>query len=938
MLPPVLMASAAAAAPAQWDACSFLEREMAGRMTPFLSGRRGAMYFAGQSLAGGEESPVWPVRENETLGITHAFFRDGRARGEAIVCDEVSGCGHSLWGWSFYRETRVLYGSVAITTAAAAGDGATETVYENPSPISVKWRPDRITATYDLAGVKIEEVKFFTPTDVFLSVISLVGGAEVDAGKVELRFAGQSYVNPKSLPPASREPSSAGLPDGTPRSQQRNSTSSLDCDGRCVQLLERGTGYAKPIDCKFKPLPEGVDCLAKVGPMMYDNMTVVIAASQDIAGSLKLATDNERRQLYNFSMILKAGAPAVVGWAMGDDASETRSRVMEVMSVDKALAAGQAQTADANTFMTTQVPQLNITLLRSRDDGNGADTEQEAGEFDVHPGTVCRGAKYKFIGQVPTLALCEGNCSADPVCVEFEYASSAAPKAWCALYNSTSMPMKNPKFTCGCRGSCPAAPAPPGPPGPRPPPPPPRGVMDAYYYGWSQYWALLLDAQRPPFETVAHVQSAPNNFLGLHLHDTQFYLSTGAWIVPELHGQYVHGNLLMWRHALESRMLQQSSYWAAELARGILPDNMGAGWVASSTCDQLPNLVEGAWEIYSKDGNATYLGLAYDLFKTVFQAAAVGGNISATKMGGVGKQVTALISLQKMAAALGNAGDAAAWGAALARNAPRFSRQWAEHAQKWGGSLNKTTGLVGAAVTDFASALAPEPWFQDAWAATQADKWLLNDEYGFYPPNASWGAPLLASPLNDTHPGPWLAHTTGTAEALDGLFRHHVADAGINLTLAHIGAMQRDFGYTVFPEAWDRDGGLWGDQWYLWGVPVGVLLPLERLVGVTYSKVDSTLTVCDNLPPGWASATVDVPLGAGGWASVTVERLDAGTKKRIVVSGNTLQNLQLQPWLEGKQLSDASPAGYTANTPRGHVSWSFRGAAAAAMTVTVDFA
>lgn len=65
--------------------------------------------------------------------------------------------------------------------------------------------------------------------------------------------------------------------------------------------------------------------------------------------------------------------------------------------------------------------------------------------------------------------------------------------------------------------------------------------------------------------------------------------------------------------------------------------------------------------------------------------------------------------------------------------------------------------------------------------------------------------------------------------------------------------MQREFGFTVNPESWDRDGGLWGDQWYLWGVPVGILLPLERLVGVTYSRVDDTLTVCDRLPAGWAS-------------------------------------------------------------------------------------
>jgi len=41
-----------------------------------------------------------------------------------------------------------------------------------------------------------------------------------------------------------------------------------------------------------------------------------------------------------------------------------------------------------------------------------------------------------------------------------------------------------------------------------------------------------------------------------------------------------------------------------------------------------------------------------------------------------------------------------------------------------------------------------------------AEEWLLNAEYGFYPPNASYGAVPLASPLNHTYPGPWLAHTT----------------------------------------------------------------------------------------------------------------------------------------------------------------------------------
>ena len=33
----------------------------------------------------------WLISEEETLGFTHPFFRDGRARGAAIVCDEITG-------------------------------------------------------------------------------------------------------------------------------------------------------------------------------------------------------------------------------------------------------------------------------------------------------------------------------------------------------------------------------------------------------------------------------------------------------------------------------------------------------------------------------------------------------------------------------------------------------------------------------------------------------------------------------------------------------------------------------------------------------------------------------------------------------------------------------------------------------------------------------
>ena len=139
------------------DILALLERDVVGKVSPFLAGRRGSFYLGGQSLA--QNSPLtslWNVRENETLGFMHPWFRDGRARGIAIVCDEITGCGHDLHGWEFYRDTRVLNGSVTV-----AGK-----VYTNPSPSTLLWRPDRLTVRYEIEpAVVLEEVKFFTNDD-----------------------------------------------------------------------------------------------------------------------------------------------------------------------------------------------------------------------------------------------------------------------------------------------------------------------------------------------------------------------------------------------------------------------------------------------------------------------------------------------------------------------------------------------------------------------------------------------------------------------------------------------------------------------------------------------------------------------------------------------------------------------------------------------------
>jgi hypothetical protein len=232
--------------------------------------------------------------------------------------------------------------------------------------------------------------------------------------------------------------------------------------------------------------------------------------------------------------------------------------------------------------------------------------------------------------------------------------------------------------------------------------------------------------------------------------------------------------------------------------------------------------------------------------------------------------------------------------------------------------------------------LAPEPYTTDSWAKEMADAWLLNAEYGFYPPNSTYGTVPLASPLNDTLPGPWLAHTTKAVEVIDGLFRHDAGQAALNLTLGHIEGMQRQYGFTVYPEAWCKDGSFWGDQWYNWGSSLALVLPLQRMLGVDYTVLGGgTLTVRDTLPTTWASASAQVPIGpAVDWATVTVDRVNA-TAKRVTVRGNPLGALQVQPWLEGGTFVAAEPAGHTLDAAHGRVNWEFSGPAAAGAVVTL---
>ena len=117
------------------DYCERLEQEIQGKKHGFLAGN--VTYYVGGYHAS------WKLYEDETIGLTHPFHHDLRGRGAALVESGISGTentgrGNDFMSWEFYKDTRVLYGSVII-------DGKT---YKHPKPTSMRWRPDKMICMY----------------------------------------------------------------------------------------------------------------------------------------------------------------------------------------------------------------------------------------------------------------------------------------------------------------------------------------------------------------------------------------------------------------------------------------------------------------------------------------------------------------------------------------------------------------------------------------------------------------------------------------------------------------------------------------------------------------------------------------------------------------------------------------------------------------------
>ena len=289
--------------PAFEDYCARLEQEIQGRKHGFMAGN--LSYYVGGFHAS------WELMEDETIGLTHPFHHDLRSRGVGLLESELkgsehTGVGNDYQGWEFYKDTRVLYGSVLI-------DGR---LHVNPKPRSMRWRPDKLICEYEVGGVQIKEVKFIGSNDAAASVIS-------SSEPVILHFSGHSFYHRNSV----------------------SSSATVRVDKENNSLIIREGGIVRS-----RPDPEGPE---RTGPMVYEGMSTVLSSSRGMKDTIELNQDRRGVQHYEFSVPCDRKG-TVVAWAMNDKPENAVRAARTIIEEHPSLLA--AKTAECNRELNDEIP------------------------------------------------------------------------------------------------------------------------------------------------------------------------------------------------------------------------------------------------------------------------------------------------------------------------------------------------------------------------------------------------------------------------------------------------------------------------------------------------------------------------------------------------------------------------------------------------------
>ena len=303
-----------AEAPPFADYCKRLRQEVQGKKHGFLAGN--VTYYVGGFHA------CWELREHETLGLTHPFHHDLRSRGVGLVQSrgkdhDDTGLGNDFSGWEFYKDTRVLYGSVLV-------DGKT---FRHPIPARMYWQPDRMICEYDVDGVLLREEKFIAGNGAACSLIT-------SSRPVTLRFDGQSFFGRHSL----------------------TSTASIEyaADHNAIHIVEGGTTKCGP----------ETDSSELVGPIMYQGMNTVLASSRDFAATFRFTDGKHGERQYEFDVPCDSGGVTLV-WAMNDDYQQTLRDAMAVLRDPREMML--AKSREMNRQLNEEIPYFRCSERKFED-------------------------------------------------------------------------------------------------------------------------------------------------------------------------------------------------------------------------------------------------------------------------------------------------------------------------------------------------------------------------------------------------------------------------------------------------------------------------------------------------------------------------------------------------------------------------------------------
>ena len=310
----MLLTSTNAAAPPFTDYCDRIKQEIQGKKHGFLAGN--VTYYVGGFHAS------WKLIEHETIGLTHPFHHDLRSRGVGLLASrgtgaDNTGTGNDFSGWEFYKDTRVLYGSVVV-------DGE---VHPTPVPTRMYWRPDRMICEYMVGDVAIREQKFIANNDAACTMISA-------SRPVVLRFEGQSFFGRHSV--------------------ASSATIGFNADSNAICITEGGTTRSRP----------DTDRSERIGPIMYQGMTTVLMASRSLADRHRFTTGPWGQQQYEFEIDCDTSGTALV-WAMHDDASEAIEMASRVVRAPAAALALKTQTV--NHELNTEIPWFRCSEKKFED-------------------------------------------------------------------------------------------------------------------------------------------------------------------------------------------------------------------------------------------------------------------------------------------------------------------------------------------------------------------------------------------------------------------------------------------------------------------------------------------------------------------------------------------------------------------------------------------